>query len=125
MNDDLTLDNFHAKTGFRFRVSNEQNERIANGSLTREQAFAEFVAAGGASKLKPRKPEVPNEVYLSEGLTLENFTQRIQEATGIARRFRMSREQCARHKAGSLTREAALQEVIASVKANESVPEVQ
>lgn len=114
---DLTLENFHDKTGFRFRVSNEQNERIANGTLTREQAFAEFLASGGAAKLKPRKPDVPDSVYMTEGLTLENFSERVKEATGIARRFRMSRDQVARHKNGTLTREQALAEVIASIRA--------
>jgi len=59
---DLTLENFHEKTGFRFRVSNEQFARIEASTLTREQAFAEFIAAGGAEKLKPRKPEAPEEV---------------------------------------------------------------
>lgn len=117
MSDELTIDNFHDKTGFRFRVSNEQKERIGAGTLTREQAFAEFLANGGPAKLKPRKPEVPNSVYLSEGLTLENFSERVKAATGVARRFRMNREQCKRHDEGQLTREQALAEVIASVKA--------
>jgi len=117
MSDELTLENFHEKTGFRFRVSNEQNERIEAGSLTREQAFAEFLASGGPAKLKPRKPEVPDSVYLSDGLTLENFSERVKAATGVARRFRMNREQCKRHGEGQLTREQALAEVIASVKA--------
>lgn len=117
MSSDLTLENFHEKTGFRFRVSNEQNERIAAGTLTREQAFQDFLASGGAAKLKPRKPEVPDSIYLCDGLTVANFSERVQAATGVARRFRMSREQCKRHKDGVLTREQALQEVIASVKA--------
>jgi len=115
--DDLTLENFQEKTGFRFRVNNEQHERIANGTLTREQAFAEFLASGGAAKLKPRKPEIPNEIYMSDGLTIANFSERVLAATGTARRFRMNREQTERFKQGTLTREAALQEVIASVKA--------
>lgn len=117
MTDELTLDNFRTRTGFRFRVSNEQNERIEAGTLTREQAFAEFLASDGAAKLKPRKPEVPDSVYLSDGLTLENFSERVKSATGMARRFRMNREQCARNEQGLLTREQALIEVIASVKA--------
>jgi hypothetical protein len=117
MSDELTLANFHEKTGYRFRVNNEQNERIENGTLTREQAFAEFLASGGAAKLKPRKPEIPDSVYLSDGLTVDNFSEKVKEATGVSRRFRMSREQCKRHKDGVLTREQALQEVIASVKA--------
>lgn len=118
MSDDLTLENFHEKTGFRFRVSNEQHERIESGQLTREAAFAEFLASGAAAKLKPRKPEVPDSVYLEDGLTVDNFSERVQAATGVSRRFRMNREQCARHEAGTLTREQALQEVVAATKAN-------
>ena len=116
MTDDLTIDNFHARTGFRFRVSNEQFERIQAGTLTREQAFAEFLAAGGPAALKPRKPETPDSIYLCDGLTVANFSERVQAATGVARRFRMSREQCKRFKDGVLTREQALQEVIAATK---------
>jgi hypothetical protein len=117
MTDDLTLENFHARTGFRFRVSNEQKARVKAGTLTREQAFEEFLASGGVAKLKPRKPEIPDSVYLEDGLTTDNFSERVKAATGVARRFRMSREQCQRHANGLLTREQALQEVIASKKA--------
>lgn len=120
MSDELTIENFHAKTGFRFRVSNEQFERIEAGTLTREAAFAEFLASGGVEKLKPRKPEVPDSVYLEDGLTVDNFSERVKAATGVVRRFRMSREQCKRRKDGLLTREQALQEVIASVKASQA-----
>lgn len=115
-NNDLTLDNFHAKTGFRFRISNEQHERIANGTLTREQAFAEFLASDGVARLKPHKPEVPDSVYLSDGLSVANFSERVKEATGVSRRFRMNREQRQREKDGLLNREQALQEVIAAIK---------
>lgn len=52
MDPDLTLENFTDKakalTGKgnnRFRVSSEQKQRIADGNLTREQAFTETVAA--------------------------------------------------------------------------------
>jgi hypothetical protein len=121
MSDELTLENFNAKTGYRFRVNNSQHERIANGTLTREQAFAEFLASGGAANLKPRKPEIPLSIYLADGLTVENFSERVKAETGVARRFRMNREQCQRHKDGVLTREQALQEVIASVKASQTV----
>lgn len=117
MSDDLTLENFQEKTGFRFRVKNDQNERIARGEITREQAFAEFLATDGPSKLKPRKPDVPDSVYLSEGLTLANFSEKVKAATGVARRFRMNRDQCDRFGKGALTREQALEEVIAAVKA--------
>lgn len=120
MNSELTLENFRERTGFRFRINSSQHERIKAGTLTREQALAEFVAAGGVAKLKPRKPDVPDSVYLGEGLTLANFSERVKTATGIARRFRMDCEQCARHKNGSLTREQALAEVIATVRQNQN-----
>jgi hypothetical protein len=40
----LTMDNFRSLTGRRFRVTTEQQNRIKAGTLTREQAFAEFIA---------------------------------------------------------------------------------
>lgn len=122
MTDQLTPDNFQEKHGHRFRVNNEQQARIAAGTLTREQAFEEFLAKGGVEKLKPRKPEIPDSVYLSDGLTLENFSERVKEATGVARRFRMSRAQSALATESKLTREQALAEVIASVKAKTIQP---
>lgn len=42
--DQLTTENFRTLTGRRFRVTTEQQNRIAAGTLTREAAFAEFVA---------------------------------------------------------------------------------
>jgi hypothetical protein len=41
--DQLTLDNFSTLTGRRFRVTTEQKMRIKAGTLTREQAFQEFL----------------------------------------------------------------------------------
>lgn len=40
----LTTENFRTLTGRRFRVTTEQQNRIAAGTMTREAAFAEFVA---------------------------------------------------------------------------------
>ncbi len=40
----LTLNNFRELTGHRFRVTTEQQNRIKAGTLTREQAFVEFMA---------------------------------------------------------------------------------
>ncbi len=40
----LTVDNFRTLTGRRFRVTTEQHNRITAGTLTRDGAFAEFVA---------------------------------------------------------------------------------
>jgi len=83
-------------------------------SLTREGAFQEFLTNGGLEKLQNRKPEVPDSVYLDPTLTLANFTKLAEVATGAKHRFRMSREQNVRFKAGDLTREQALAEVVAS-----------
>ena len=116
--DELTLENFTERTGFRFRISREQQAKIEGGSLTREQAFSEFLTGGGLERLQQRsKPEVPDSVYLEDGLTIENFSERVKAATGTARRFRVSREQAQRIENGSLTREQALVEIIALKKA--------
>lgn len=168
---DLTIDNFTERTGFRFRISKLQAARIAltklgdvtpliglnleqaadlldarnaegeplnwvedaldlagkwasdqSLTLTREAAFQEFLAEGKLKELEERtRPDVPPAVFLTEGLTLENFAERVKAAVGIARRFRVSREQANRIKAGSLTREQALAEVIAAAKAAATV----
>lgn len=107
----LTLDEFSKQTGRRFRVTTEQAARIEAGTLTREVAFQEFLAAGGLEKVIPRKQQIPDEFYLQEGLTADNFSERLLAQTGIVRRFRISKD-----KAG-LTRDQALQEIIAAKKA--------
>lgn len=113
---DLTIENFTERTGFRFRVSQEQKQRIAAGSLTREGAFQEFLTSGGLDRLqKSRRPDVPLEVYQDPELTVENFSEKVKQLTGVARRFRVSREQRQRIKAGTLTREQALAENITAV----------
>lgn len=40
---ELTVDNFLEKTGRRFRATGEQCERLRNNTLTREEAFAEYL----------------------------------------------------------------------------------
>lgn len=40
----LTTENFRSLTGRRFRVTTEQQDRIKAGTLTRDGAFAEFIA---------------------------------------------------------------------------------
>jgi len=42
--DQLTPDNFRSLVGRRFRVTTEQQNRIKAGTLTRDQAFVEFIA---------------------------------------------------------------------------------
>ena len=85
----------------------------ASMSLTREQAFDVFIRNGGLERLNGRRPEVPDSVYLDPTLTLENFSDKVKEATGVSRRFRVSREQNAAIKAGTLTRQQALSAIIA------------
>lgn len=110
---DLTLDNFTERTGFRFRISRDQKALIDAGSLTREAAFTEFLGRGGLEELQKRsRPDIPDAVYLEDGLTLDNFAERVSAVVGVARRFRVSREQKARIGSGTLTREGALAEVI-------------
>ena len=112
---DLTLDNFTERTGFRFRISREQKSRIDVGSLTREGAFQEFLERGGLEELQKRsRPDIPDSVYLEDGLTLDNFAERVAAIVGVARRFRVSREQKTRIDGSTLTREGALAEVIAA-----------
>jgi len=111
----LTLENFTKETGLRFRVSMAQQLAIKSGTLTREQAFNDFLANGGLEKLKNKsRPEVPDEVYHMDGLTLENFGEFVEKKIGVSRRFRVSREQAKRIEEGTLTREQALQETIAA-----------
>ncbi|MCV0439834.1 MAG: hypothetical protein K5880_14495 [Hydrogenophaga sp.] len=114
---DLTIENFTERTGFRFRISRDQKALIDDGQLTREQAFAEFLAGGGLERLQGRRPEIPDSLYLEDGLTLENFSDRVEAAIGVSRRFRVSREQHARIKDGQLTREQALAEVVSAKRA--------
>ena len=115
---DLTLDNFTERTGFRFRISRDQKARIDAGSLTREGAFLEFLERGGLEELQKRsRPDIPDSVYLEDGLTLDNFAERVQAVVGVGRRFRVSREQKDRIKDGTLSREGALAEVIAAKRA--------
>lgn len=112
---DLNIDNFTEVTGFRFRVSRNQKARIDANTITREQAFQEFLERGGLEELQKRsRPEIPDSVYLEPGLTLENFSERVKASIGIERRFRVSRDQKNRIADGSLTREGALAEIVAA-----------
>lgn len=115
----LTIDNFFQETGYHFRVNRKQSALIKAGTLTREQAFQEFITNGGLESLKarPRGKHIGlNAVLQHEGLTLENFSEVSKNLTGNARRFRMNRSQVERFKAGTLTREQALSESIAEAR---------
>lgn len=116
---DYTLENFTERTGRRFRISREQKTRIEAGSLTREEAFNEFISNGGLQLTRSSSniSVIPPEVFLEPGLTLETFSSVVKTKTGVARRFRVSSEQAARIKAGELTREQAFLETISAIKA--------
>lgn len=114
---DLTVDNFSESTGFRFRVSREQKARIDANELTREGAFQEFLASGGLERLQGRPQDIPDSIYLDPDLTVENFASKVEAIIGKRRRFRVSREQKARVKAGELTRTDALAEIVSAKRA--------
>jgi hypothetical protein len=82
-------------------------------SLSRDSAFGEFIAGGGADKVKQRKPEVPLVVWTDPELTLENFEEKSFKATGHKIRFRIPKEQ----KSRQLSRAEALAEIIALKRA--------
>lgn len=85
-------------------------------ALTREQAFDMFINSNGLERLQTRRPEIPDSVYLDPDLTLENFSAKVKQATGVDTRFRVSREQNEAIKNKTLTREQALAAFIASKK---------
>jgi len=84
--DKLTLENYEAEMGQRFRIDQDQSMR----GITRELAFLELLESKG----------VKRSTKLIEGLTLENFSQK----TG--KRFRMLKSDIERH----LTREQAFRQ---------------
>lgn len=86
-------------------------------NLTREGAFQEFLADGGLDRVQNRVPDIPDEVYLDTELTLDNFASKVKAMIGVARRFRVSRDQHKRIKNGELTREQALAEIVAAKQA--------
>lgn len=92
-------------------------------ALTREAAYEAFMAVSsdtgqtGLDKLRSRKPAIPDEIFLQEGLTLENFSERLEVLIGVKRRFRLSRPLAARVKAKEITREQAFAETVAAKRA--------
>jgi hypothetical protein len=100
----------------------EALELLAHGwsdsmALSREGAFQEFLADGGLDKLEKRPPAIPDELYLDPELTVDNFPEKVEALIGRKRRFRVSREQHQRIKAGTLSREGALAETVAEIVA--------
>lgn len=84
----------------------------ADLELTREQAFETFIAEGGLERLQNRKPDVPLSVYQDESLTLENFSAKVEAATGAKRRFRLPRDLAKRVEDKEITREQGFQETV-------------
>ncbi len=116
---DLTIDNFKEKTGKRFRITSEQKIRIANGSLTREQAFQEFLKSGDLQKtLQKKSPKLDENFWTDPELSLENFSEKAEQATGHKHRYRVSIEQKTRIENGTLTREQAFEETVRNYKQN-------
>lgn len=81
--------------------------------LSREQAYELFRQEQGLERLQGRKPSIPDEIFLQEGLTLDNFSERLEALIGVKRRFRLSRELAKRVENKELTREQAFQETVA------------
>jgi len=86
-------------------------------SLTRDGAFQEFLTNDGPNRLRDRKPNVPVSVWLDPELTLQNFEEKTLAATGHKIRFRIRKDQTQR----GLSREEALAEIVAQVRANVNV----
>lgn len=110
----VTLANFTEVTGRRFRVTRNQRERIEANTLTREDALQEFIRNGGLDSAVNKTSQIPVEVWASEGLTQENFSERVEALTGNKRRFRMNRSQAARVNSGEITRKQAFEETVAA-----------
>lgn len=88
-------------------------------SLNRDGAFQEFLTNDGPKRLTERKPEVPVSVWLDAELTLDNFEEKTFAATGFKIRFRIRKDQTQR----SMSREEALAEVVAQVRASINIQE--
>ena len=84
--DKLTLQNYEAEMGQRFRIDHDQSMR----GITREVAFLELLESKG----------VKRSTKLVEGLTLENFAER------MGQRFRSTKQD----KERGLSRERAFEE---------------
>jgi hypothetical protein len=110
----MTLSDFTGM-GYRFRLTDDQKARVDAGEITREQAFEEFRDNGGvdrrinAGKTPTRRyPAIPASFWLDPELTLDNYAEKIAEATGIPRRFRVPRNL----QGQDLTREEAFARVV-------------
>jgi hypothetical protein len=84
--DKLTLENYEAEMGQRFRIDQDQSMR----GITRELAFLELLESKG----------IKRSTKLIEGLTLENFQEK------MGQRFRSTKED----KQRGLSRERAFEE---------------
>jgi hypothetical protein len=85
--------------------------------LSREAAYEQFRQEQGLERLRGRKPSIPDEIFLQEGLTLENFSERLEALIGVKRRFRLSRSLAQRVVQKELTRDQAFAETVAAKRA--------
>lgn len=102
----INLNNVTELTGRRFRPTKEQSARINSGEITREQAFQEALANGWLDREPLKKDPIPQSFWLTEGLTLENFSEVSNRVLGKTRKFRISKDQ----KDRGLSREEAFAE---------------
>lgn len=59
---------------------------------------------------------IPQSVWQDATLTLDNFTERVKQATGSTRRFRVTKEQNQLITEGKLTREQAFQQTVEKMR---------
>lgn len=104
-------------TGNKFRLTPKQKELVDSGKMTRLEAFDQFVASGRSTNIrKQNKMKLPLSFWLTEGLTLDNFSDKVYAVMGFRRRFRVTPEQLARMKAGLITRDMAFAETVSAKK---------
>jgi hypothetical protein len=85
--------------------------------LSREAAYEQFRQERGLERLQGRKPSIPDEIFLQDGLTLENFSERLESLIGVKRRFRLARSLAQRVENKELTRQQAFAETVAAKRA--------
>jgi hypothetical protein len=103
----ISFEEYTRLTGKRFRLSRDQQRRVATGEITREDALRERFASGLDEFVKK---SIPDSVWLDPELSLANYS----EKTG--RRFRMTREQTTRN----IGREAAFQEILSEKRSSQT-----
>ncbi len=67
-------------------------------------------------KTTNQKRLIPQSIWTSTDLTLDNFSQKVYEVTGEQRRFKVTKEQRQLIMEGKLTREQAFQQTIEKMR---------